>query len=131
MDLIRRIEELMKKRNMSQYKLAIESKTPHSTMSTLMNGKVKNPSLDMIQRIANALDVPMAALTGEEQSVAEEKAEYVVPKQESEGESGVDYAKIIEEMKKNKLIYKGYTLSDEQKEGFLEVIETMLKHYKK
>ncbi|NOJ72445.1 helix-turn-helix domain-containing protein [Paenibacillus alvei] len=60
MDTIQKIEVLMKQRNMTKYKLAKESGLPQSTITSLMSGRIKNPSLETLTKISNALEVPIS-----------------------------------------------------------------------
>lgn len=66
MHLVERIKNLMDKKKLSQYKLGQLSGVPHSTMSTLMSGGIKNPSVEMISKIAAALGVSVSYLLGED-----------------------------------------------------------------
>ncbi|MFF2531467.1 helix-turn-helix domain-containing protein [Brevibacillus sp. NPDC058079] len=59
-----RIEELMTIRGWTKYKLAKESGLPQSTITSLFNGKVKNPSIETISKIAEAFRVSTDFLLG-------------------------------------------------------------------
>ncbi|MGG4035872.1 helix-turn-helix transcriptional regulator [Paenibacillus cisolokensis] len=65
MDLISNIKEQMNLKGMTQYKLAKNSGVPHSTMSALLKGGIKNPSVELISKIADALEVSVSTLLGE------------------------------------------------------------------
>lgn len=66
MDTIQKIEVLMKQRNMTKYKLAKDSGLPQSTITSLMSGRIKNPSLETLNKISNALEVPISHFLEEE-----------------------------------------------------------------
>lgn len=71
--LIDNIKMHMDNRGFSQYKLAKTAGIPHSTMSTLLKGGIKNPSVDMINKIAVALNVPISELIENEITIEQEK----------------------------------------------------------
>lgn len=52
-----RIEEYMKAREWTAYRLAKEAKIGVSTLYEILNGKKKNPSADTLSKIAGALGV--------------------------------------------------------------------------
>ncbi|WP_248928176.1 helix-turn-helix domain-containing protein [Paenibacillus hamazuiensis] len=67
MELVEKIKEVMKSKGLTQYKLAKNSKIPHSTMSTLLNGGIKSPTIELIAKIADTLEVPVSVLLGEDE----------------------------------------------------------------
>ncbi|MGM0241237.1 helix-turn-helix domain-containing protein [Enterococcus sp. AZ103] len=52
-----RIEDLLKKRNISQKELANKMKVSPSTISEIKSGVIKRPSFKLVCKIADALDV--------------------------------------------------------------------------
>lgn len=66
MILIDRIKRIMDEQGISQYRLGKLAGVPHSTMSTLLSGGIKNPSLDMVAKIAGALGVSVSTLIEEQ-----------------------------------------------------------------
>ena len=58
------INELLKQRNMSKYRLAKNSRVPYSTLNDICNGKtdLKYCNADTVYRLASELDVPMEVL---------------------------------------------------------------------
>lgn len=58
------IDDLLKKRNMSKYKLAVESGVPHSTLNDICSGRAKleKCSSETVYKLAKALGVPMELL---------------------------------------------------------------------
>ena len=77
------IEDLLKKRGMTKYKLAVAAGIPHATLSDLCSGKTKleKCSAETIYRLAKALGVSMELLTenGLAQSEMERAYEYGLP----------------------------------------------------
>lgn len=59
------IEDLLNKRNMTKYQLAIAAGIPHATLNDICSGKTKleKCSAETIYKIANALGVSMEMLT--------------------------------------------------------------------
>lgn len=58
-----RIDAILKSRGMSRRQVAIAAKIPPSTLQSAME-RGKNISVDMLQRIASALNVPVSELLG-------------------------------------------------------------------
>lgn len=69
------IDDLLDKRNMTKYRLAIEAKVPHATLNDICNGKTKleKCSAETVYKIANAFGVSMEMLT--ESGIRETKRE--------------------------------------------------------
>lgn len=60
------IKTLRKKKNLSQNELAQMASITQAYLSLLETGKKTNPSLEILQRIAEALDVGVKALLNED-----------------------------------------------------------------
>lgn len=77
------VNTLLKKRNISKYRLAEEAEIPYSTINDICNGKTKleNCSAQTIYRLAKALNVSMEFLTenGLQQTQREEAWEHGLP----------------------------------------------------
>ena len=56
------IRELRERKNLTQEELAKRAKVTRSHLSLLEAGHRKNPSLDVLKRLAKALGVPVAEL---------------------------------------------------------------------
>ena len=56
----KRVRELLKEKNMTQYKLAQETGLYHSTMTDILNCKYQTPNFKNITLIIKALDMSMA-----------------------------------------------------------------------
>ncbi|MFT5871145.1 MAG: transcriptional regulator with XRE-family HTH domain [Clostridium sp.] len=56
------IEIYLKRRGWTKYRLAKESGIGQSTLSEILSGKKKNPSIETLQKISTALGVPMSTL---------------------------------------------------------------------
>jgi len=56
------LKQLRKDRGWSQAKLAEEADVTNAYIAQLETGKKKNPSLDVLKRLARALGVPMGEL---------------------------------------------------------------------
>lgn len=50
-----KLEEILKETNISLYKLANDSNIGYATLHDIMSGKTKNPGIDTVTKIANAL----------------------------------------------------------------------------
>ncbi len=59
------IEDLLAKRNMTKYRLAVAAGVPHATLNDICSGKTKleKCSAETVYKIANALGVSMEMLT--------------------------------------------------------------------
>ena len=59
------IEDLLEKRNMTKYRLAVLAGVPHATLNDICSGKTKleKCSAETVYKIANALGVSMEMLT--------------------------------------------------------------------
>jgi transcriptional regulator with XRE-family HTH domain len=64
MKTIGRIEALMKERGWTKYKLAKETGLPQSTITSLLSGRVKNPSAETASKLAEAFNVTTDYLLG-------------------------------------------------------------------
>lgn len=53
----RKIKDLMKKKNMSIYRLSKETGISDSLLGKILNGKVENPRIQTVKQIAKALNV--------------------------------------------------------------------------
>ena len=54
-----RIEELLKEKNITRYKLAMDSGVPHSTLKNIMRETVKDNLLSTTILIANGFGMPV------------------------------------------------------------------------
>ena len=59
------IDDLLAKRQMTRYRLAVDAGIPHATLSDICSGKTKleKCSAETIYKLARVLDVPMETLT--------------------------------------------------------------------
>ena len=59
------IDDLLKKQNMTRYRLAVQSGVPHTTLNDICSGKTKleKCSAETVYKLAKALNVPMELLT--------------------------------------------------------------------
>ena len=77
------INDLLTKRQMTRYKLAVDTGIPHSTLSDICSGKTKleKCSAETLYKLAKALDVSMEVLTeyGILQTQRENSYEYGLP----------------------------------------------------
>ena len=77
------IEDLLAKRGMTKYKLAVQAGIPHPTLSDICSGKTKleKCSAETVYKLAKALGVSMELLTqsGIRQAERERSYEYGLP----------------------------------------------------
>ena len=77
------IDDLLEKRGMTKYRLAVQASIPHATLNDICSGKTKleKCSAETIYKLAKALDVPMEILTedGMRQTERERAYEYGLP----------------------------------------------------
>lgn len=72
------IESLLKKRNITKYRLAVEAEIPHATLNDICSGKTKleKCSAETVYKLAKALDVSIELLTAEEIHHAQQERSY-------------------------------------------------------
>ncbi len=77
------IEDLLAKRNMTKYRLAVEAGVPHATLNDICSGKAKleKCSAETVYKLGKVLGVSMEVLTegGILQSEREQAYEYGLP----------------------------------------------------
>lgn len=77
------IDDLLEKRDMTKYRLAIQSGVPHATLNDICSGKTKleKCSAETIYKLAKALNVSMELLTesGIHQTERERSYEFGLP----------------------------------------------------
>lgn len=77
------IDDLLKQRNMTRYRLAVEAEIPHTTLSDICSGKTRleKCSAETIYKLAKTLGVSMELLTGSaiRQAERERAYEYGLP----------------------------------------------------
>lgn len=77
------IENLLKKRNMTKYRLAVDAGIPHATLNDICSGKTRleKCSAETVYKLAKALGVSMKLLTveGIRQAEKERSYEYGLP----------------------------------------------------
>ena len=77
------IEELLKRRNVTKYRLAKQTGISHATLSEICNGKTKleKCTAETVYKLAKALDVSMELLTedGLRQTAREQSYEHNLP----------------------------------------------------
>ena len=77
------IESLLKKRNMTKYRLAVDAGVPHTTLNDICSGKTKleKCSAETVYKLAKTLGVSMELLTSEgiRQTEKERSYEYGLP----------------------------------------------------
>ena len=77
------VEKLLKKRNMTKYRLAIEAGIPHATLNDICNGKtsLEKCSAETIYKLAKVLDISVEMLTvaGIQNAERERAYEYGLP----------------------------------------------------
>jgi len=77
------IEDLLSRRDMTKYRLAVESGVPHATLNDICSGKTKleKCSAETVYKLAKALGVSMELLTegGIHQAERERAYEYGLP----------------------------------------------------
>lgn len=77
------IDSLLKKKNMTKYRLAVEAGIPHATLNDICSGKTKfeKCSAETVYKLAGVLGVPMEMLTesGIRETERERSYEYGLP----------------------------------------------------
>ena len=77
------IDDLLEKRGMTKYRLAVQASIPHATLNDICSGKTKleKCSAETVYKLAKTLDVPMEILTegGIRQTEREHAYEYGLP----------------------------------------------------
>ncbi|WP_052087657.1 helix-turn-helix domain-containing protein [Paenibacillus wynnii] len=133
MEVHENVRRVMENRGLTQYRLAQLSGIPHSTLSTFLNGGVKNPSMEMVSKLAEVLDATTDYILGKTDvnlydwlpSPKEEEEMNATKNPSYSNEQGFESDDIlpIEELIKRRLTYKGYELTEEQKIKFGKLAE--------
>jgi transcriptional regulator with XRE-family HTH domain len=63
-----RVERLMIERRLSARALSCAARLSHSYVSNLFAGHIRNPGLDAVEKLANALDVRPSVILGEDEA---------------------------------------------------------------
>lgn len=100
MDAQKRIKKLMEERSWTEYKLAKEANLSHSTVSNMFN-RNNAPTLPTLETICKAFGITLAQFFSEGDNSAEMTAE------------------------QRNLFSKWSTMTDEQKEALLKLMNTM------
>jgi transcriptional regulator with XRE-family HTH domain len=91
-DLIgRRIKEIREGRGWTQYRLAKEAGVQPSTISQIESGTRKKPSIDVLEKVADALSVTVGTLLGQKNE--KEETHLLFRKLESLSEEEKDFIK--------------------------------------
>ncbi|MHB9946938.1 transcriptional regulator [Clostridium botulinum] len=59
---ITRLKKKIQEKSLTLYELSIKSEVPYSTLHDIITGKAKNPRIDTITKIANALEEKVESL---------------------------------------------------------------------
>lgn len=72
------IDSLLKKKNMTKYRLALSAGIPHATLNDICSGKtrIEKCSAETVYKLAKVLEVPMELLTEEGIRQTERKRAY-------------------------------------------------------
>ena len=72
------IEDMLKRRGMTKYRLAVEAGIPHATLNDICSGKTKleKCSAETVYRLAKSLGIPMELLTEEGIRLSERERAY-------------------------------------------------------
>ncbi len=63
----KRLQEVLTLKGITHYRLSKLTKIPSTTVSDIKIGKIKNPSLDVVIKIANGLNMSVSELIGEKE----------------------------------------------------------------
>jgi len=61
-----RIKNLLKEKDITQYRLALNSGVPHATLSNIMQGTVSDNKLSTVMQIANGFDMTVSEFLDDE-----------------------------------------------------------------
>ncbi|MGN7359987.1 helix-turn-helix domain-containing protein [Paenibacillus sp. SAF-054] len=112
------IKAWRKHRKITQYQLAEKTNLSRSYVADVERGRY-NPSLETLEAIAKALDVKISDLMEEN-------------KKDPDSHEESELADIpIEKLNQYTLSYKGQTLSKEEADDVIELLEAALKRWKK
>ena len=73
MNIACKLKALLEEKNMTQYQLKKKANVSSSVISDLVNGKNKNPTIDLLRKIACALDISVSDLIGENEEIFSEE----------------------------------------------------------
>ncbi|MFU1797651.1 helix-turn-helix domain-containing protein [Paenibacillus azoreducens] len=131
MEVVDKIKEVMEQRDVSQYRLALDAGIPHSSLSALLKGETKNPSMEMISKIGDALHVTTDYLLGKTDVnlydwiySGEGKLQEEIKESSPPYLTGEELDEIpIEDLVMHNLTRKGKPLTKEQKERLSQILQ--------
>ncbi len=92
------VEKLMKHKKLNKNQLSIKGDIPSSTITAFMKGKIKNPSSELIAKLAKALGMSYSDLTSDSVEIYLESLEKDIEKVKyyRRGRTYEEYAKYLE-----------------------------------
>lgn len=123
-EMISRLKEICKQKNLTAYSLAKKSGISASTISYLLSGKTK-PQVYTILMLCNALDIEIGSLFEDRSVCSEQKcAQAALPSMGSD--NSITEEKLLEIRRKEELLRRCCSLSKENQElleGFVGLLE--------
>jgi transcriptional regulator with XRE-family HTH domain len=72
----KRIEQLMKMRGVTKYRVSKDTGIPYTTLSQIISGRTKDPQVSVLQALADYFEVPLDYLLGQSaRAIVEERME--------------------------------------------------------
>lgn len=123
------LENIMKDKEFTAYKLWKTSKVAQSTISTILSGNNLNPSAKTLQKLAAALEVPMSSFFDDEINVESSNSESVSPPKEYSDKYKVtsrDKKQYLAEMKKaNEAFFMDDEYDEDTKKEMLDLMSEL------
>lgn len=120
------IIKMLDEKGWSRYRLCKEANMAQSTLSDILGGKNVSPKTDTLQRIADALNVPISSFFDED--ISENKPEIQVPEEYSSKYkvTSRDKKQYLEEMKKaNEAFFMDDDFNEEAKKEMLDLMSEL------
>jgi len=116
-----KIEEMMKLKNISRYKLAKETGIPYTTLTNILLNKTKDPQVSALQTIADYFDKPLDYFTGDNEQDR-------IPEWANDKDIR-DFKKMLEE--DTDVMFDGVPIKGEDRERVIQVLEALFWDAKK
>ena len=119
------IDDLLRERNMTRYRLAVTAGIPHATLNDICSGKTRleKCSAETVYKLAKALGVSTEYLKVDSVEDCREGADRMEYVEEIRKQTGYRESLDLEVMlKENQALFAGGTISEEAKDAYFQAV---------
>ena len=114
MDVGKQLRQLREARGWNMHRLSLAAKVPYPTVWRLEKGTIRNPKLELLNKLAAALEVTVDALTGGE--VQQLRFEHLFPDDPLAGAVFRGYEKLPSQQRKQVLRFVQFLAEKEEED---------------